>query len=288
MKPTIAIVAPGSMGAAVSRRLVDNGLRVLTSLKGLSAASAARAAAAGMTAVPPEGLMEAQLLLSIVPPATALPFAQRVAELLPAAQHKPLFVDCNAVSPQTVQRIAEVITSAGARFVDAGIIGAPPGPAIKGPVFYTSGEHAGEVQALSAYGLDVRVLDGPIGAASALKMCYAGITKGITAVATCMILAAQRAGAADALRAELADSQPALLASLARNVPAMYPKAYRWVAEMQEIAKFAAEDPAAGAAFTAAARLYERIANDLTGSRVETNALTEFLAGSSSGSAARA
>jgi L-threonate 2-dehydrogenase len=282
MSPTVAIVAQGTMGAAVARRLVDHGVVVLTALEGRGAASKARATAAGMRPVADDQLVDVDLLLSIVPPASALPFARRMAPLLFAAPRKPLFVDCNAVSPQTVLEVAAVIAPTGAEFADVGIIGMPPGPGVRGPNLYASGEHAREVETLSAYGLDVRLLDGPIGAASALKMCYAGITKGITAVASCMILAAQRAGSANALHAELVESQPMLMAAFTRNVPGMYPKAYRWVAEMQEIARFAELDSTASEIFTAAARLYDRIAKDFAGARTETTALSEFLTDSAS------
>src|SRR5581483_11678779 len=119
---------------------------------------------------------------------------------------------------------------------------------------------AGDVLALNELGLAVRALEGPVGAASALKMSYAGITKGLTAVGSAMMLGADRAGAAQALKRELAESQPHLLAYLTKHVPAMFPKAYRWVAEMEEIAQFLAADPAAPQVYAAMARLYARFA----------------------------
>jgi L-threonate 2-dehydrogenase len=130
---------------------------------------------------------------------------------------------------------------------------------------------------LNDYGLDVRVLDGGVGAASAMKMSYAGITKGFTALGTVMMLAASRAGTAEALHRELAATQPQLLAWLTRQVPNMYSKAYRWVAEMEEIAGFVGEDAAGHRIFSGAANLYERIAEDFDAARAETGALTKFL-----------
>jgi len=123
----------------------------------------------------------------------------------------------------------------------------------------------------------VRVLDGPLTAASALKMSYAGITKGFTALGAAMILAATRAGSADALKAELAESQQALNGFLTRQMPGMYGKAYRWVAELDEIARFVGEDHSEHAMLEAAARLYERIAEDVAGDNVETAALDRFV-----------
>ncbi len=107
-------------------------------------------------------------------------------------------------------------------------------------------------------------------------MSYAGITKGFTALGAAMMLAATRGGTAADLKRELAVSQPQLLAWLTRQTPGMYGKAYRWVAEMEEIAGFVADDPAARALFEAAARFYEAIAADHEGPRRETDRLTGF------------
>jgi putative dehydrogenase len=274
MIPVVAIVAAGNMGAAVARRLNEHGVKVLTTLAGRGAASVARAEAAGMTDVPLDGLIAAQMVLSILPPAHALSFAQQMAPLLLAAERKPVFVDCNAVSPETVRRIGAVIAAAGAPFVDASIIGLAPKPGQASPHFYACGASASRVQALSEYGLDVRVLDGPIGAASALKMSYAGINKGVAAIAAAMILAASRSGATEALYQEMSESLPGLLNSLGRQVPDMLPKAYRWVGEMREIAAYAGEDTAARDVFVGFAALFDRIARDVAGERLESDALT--------------
>src|SRR5512139_3868259 len=167
MKPVVAIVAAGNMGAGIGRRLVENDVKVLTLLNGRSPATQKRAADAGMTAVTAETLMEADLLLSILPPAYALSFAEQSAFALKSARRKPVFVDCNAVNPATVRHIHAVITATGAEFIDAGIIGFPPVPGTaSGPHIYASGEHAAKLKVLGDYGLDVRVLEGPIGAAS--------------------------------------------------------------------------------------------------------------------------
>jgi len=124
------------------------------------------------------------------------------------------------------------------------------------------------------------VLDGPIGAASALKMSYAGITKGLTAIGAAMMLGASRAGCAPDLRQELSESQPQLFAWLTRQVPRMYSKAYRWVAEMEEIAAFLEQDPGSSAMYAGMARLYERLAAGAAGQspalESEIEALSEF------------
>lgn len=272
----IAIIAPGQMGAAVGKRLSENGLRVVTSLEGRSRDSVARAAASSMVAVSPDELAAADILLSIVPPGAAEAIAHHLAPVLARAPKKPVYVDCNAVSPRTVGAIAAIVETTGTPFVDAGIIGGPPKPGGAGPVFYLSGEKAGAVTALEEFGLDCKVLDGPIGAASALKMSYGGITKGLTALASAMILAATHWGTADTLRRELGDSQPMLLAWFERQIPSMFGKAYRWVAEMEEIAEFVAADEAAQELFIGNAHLYERLAADFAGAKTECGQLARF------------
>jgi 3-hydroxyisobutyrate dehydrogenase-like beta-hydroxyacid dehydrogenase len=230
-----------------------------------------------MTPVSDEELAAADFILSIVPPGEAQFLADRLTPMLGRSRRKPVYVDCNAVSPETVTRIAAIVAATECPFIDAGIIGGPPKPGADGPMFYASGPAAARLAVLGEYGLAVRVLDGPIGAASGLKMSYAGITKGLTALGAGMMLAATRAGAAEALHRELAESQPALLAWLTRQVPGMYPKAYRWVAEMEEIADFVGADPATQQIFTGAAQLYERLAADVASENLETGLLTSFL-----------
>ena len=222
-------------------------------------------------------LMEADFLLSIVPPGEAMALAKHFAPLLSAANRKPVYADCNAVSPPTMTRIAAVIAETGAPFAAAGIIGPPPKPGSNNTKIYTSGLAAGQLATLGDYGLIVPVLDGPLTAASALKMSYAGITKGFTALGTAMLLAASRGGAAEALQAELADSRPDLLGYLSKMVPGMYSKAYRWVAELDEISEFVGKDHPESAMLSAAARLYERMADDFEGDKDEIAALDKFL-----------
>ncbi len=109
-------------------------------------------------------------------------------------------------------------------------------------------------------GLDVRVLSTELGDASALKMAYAGITKDFQALGASMVLGAWRNGAADSFVAELKSSQPQLHAWLKRELPRMYPKAHRWVGEMDEISTFLQPESGSAQMLTGAARLYEHIA----------------------------
>lgn len=283
MTPVVAVIAPGMMGAAVGKRLVDNGLKVLTSLTGRSAETATRAKAAGMAAAGDEEIAASDFILSILPPGDAVALAERFQPALKASNAKPVYVDCNAINPKTVDRVAAVIAPTDCPFVDSGIIGSPPKPGDAGPRFYASGPAAPRFATLRQYGLDVRVLDGAMSAASALKMSYAGITKGTQAIGAAMMLAATRAGSADALFAELSSSQKEMFAWFKRGLALMPPKAYRWVAEMHEIAGFVGEDPTARELYEGAAHFYERIAEDFDGGKKDVTALMEFLGKNSAG-----
>jgi L-threonate 2-dehydrogenase len=278
MTPVVAVIAPGMMGAAVGKRLADNGLKVLTSLKGRSQETLARAKAAGMVEASDNEIAAADFILSILPPGDALSLAERFAPALKASNAKPVYVDCNAINPATVERVAAAIAPTDCPFVDAGIIGSPPKPGDAGPRFYASGPAAPRFATLHEHGLDVRVLDGAMSAASALKMSYAGITKGTQAIGAAMMLAATRAGSADALFAELSSSQKEMFAWFKRGLALMPPKAYRWVAEMHEIADFVSEDPTAHELYEGAAHFYERIAEDFEKDKKDVAALTAFLA----------
>jgi putative dehydrogenase len=273
----IAIIAPGNMGAGLAARARAAGLRVRTLLAGRSDETRARAEAAGMEDASAEEIAACPLILSVVPPGRARALAEELAPALSASTGKPLFVDCNAVSPDTVKEIGAIIDETGADFADAGIIGLPPRSDGPLPVIYVSGAHAGQVARLNQGGLDIRVLDGPIGAASTLKMCYAGIGKGLTALASAMILAAERAGAGEALRAEMERSQKTLLNRLDRTIPDMFPKAYRWVAEMEEIADFLGDERPESGIYQGMAGFYDRLAHDFKDGGPEIEALKTFI-----------
>ncbi len=233
-----AVLAPGDMGHAIGRMMVEGGLRVVTSLVGRSARTTALSQTAGIEDL---GSLEAVLdaadvVMSILPPSRSIETLQALADAATRVEGRPYIWDLNAVSPETARQGAEIVAASGLMFVDGGIIGGPPRPGRGSPRLYASGEEAPEMMRLVGTGLDVRALEGGIGAASAIKMCYASLTKGLTAIATQSFTAAARNGVADALIVEMESSQPDLLSFAERFVPSMPPKAYRWVGEMEEIA----------------------------------------------------
>lgn len=255
---TITILHPGDMGVSVARAAREAGHRVLWVGAGRSADTATRAGDAGLENAGSlaSALRESSLVLSVCPPHAVKDIAHAVA----AAGFTGLYVDANAVSPATTRAVGAIVTGAGARFVDGGIIG-PPVSDKRNTRLFLSGAHAHEVAAIfEGCLLQAHALDGPEDAASALKMCYAAWTKGTTALLADIRALASALEVEDALLAEWDLSQPGLAArseSAARNNAF---KAWRWIAEMREIAdSFAAQDLPDGF-HRAAAQIYERLA----------------------------
>jgi len=258
----IAVIGAGAMGSAIGRRLVENGARVLTYLEGRSASTIERAKTAGMEPAGLGAVAASPLILSIVPPAEAVAVAKQMAAELRRTGAKTTFMDCNAISPKTMTEVAAIFGGDCGVVLDGSIIGGPPKPGLKGPKLYVSGDTASESGVLADHGLQIRRIDGAIGAASALKMCYAGINKGVMGLGTAMLLAAIRSGADAALKRELQESLPDLDSKFVHGIPDMYPKAYRWVAEMEEISEFLGEDDPAALIFKGMAGFYRKIARD--------------------------
>ena len=217
----VGLLHPGEMGAAVGDALVDAGHEVIWVAQGRSAATAERAARfrdAGSV----EALAgEAALILSICPPHAALEVARGVTGF------GGVYVDANAISPARAREVAALHD----RFVDGGIIGAPPRSA-GSTRLYLSGEEATWVAGLFAGSVvDARVVSD----ASALKMVYAAWSKGTAAMLLAIRDVAQHYGVADALAAEWSESAPELHDRLASAERSAARKGWRWIGEMEEI-----------------------------------------------------
>lgn len=235
---TVGILSPGDMGQAIGSVLYQNGLKTIAALGDRSPRTRQLAAAANIQDVGSlsQLVIESDVVLSVLVPAAAQEVAKQVAEAIENVGKQILYVDANAVAPQKVKHIAQIIESVGGTFVDASIIGPPP--RVPGRTrIYASGKQASEFQQLGNYGLDIRVIGDEIGQASGLKMSYAALTKGLTAIGTELLIAAHRLGLNKELWQEVSYSQPELAAILTRSIPSMTPKAHRWIGEMEEIAE---------------------------------------------------
>jgi 3-hydroxyisobutyrate dehydrogenase-like beta-hydroxyacid dehydrogenase len=259
---TVGLLHPGEMGAAVGRCLADGGHQVVWVPEGRSAATAARAKAAGLTAAG-GGLADlvrrADVVVSICPPHAALDVARQVA----AAGFGGIFVDANAISPATAREIAGIAAAGGAAYVDGGIIGPPP--AAPGRTrLYLAGAQASEVRRLfEGTAVDARVVDAgsATGAASAVKMAYASWTKGTAALVLAARALARAEGVEEALLAEWAMSQPGLADRSAGAARSAAAKGWRWIAEMEQIAAAMGAAGLPEGFHKAAAEIYSRSRN---------------------------
>ncbi len=236
---TIAILSPGDMGGGLGAALARRGFDVVTCLAGRGEETRRRAKRADLRDVADlDSLVtEADLVLSVLPPAAAPALAHEVAAAMTRAGSAPPYADCNAVSPETTRAIGETIAAAGGQFIDGGIVGAAPGKSDMPVRLYVSGPQARLMAALTGPEIAVRSCGAELGRASAVKMCYAAVSKGTNTLHTAALIAAEALGVGEALHAEFAESMPAAFRRMTATVPHLPADAARWVGEMEEIAR---------------------------------------------------
>ena len=234
----IAILAAGEMGAGVGAQLVGAGHSVSTVLEGRGQETIERATDAGFDDRQdlPALLGDADIVLSILPPAAAHAVAEDIAAVARDAGLHSVFFECNAVSPMHVQEIAGLFENTACPFIDGGIVGGPPRSDYRPHLYVSGADFEAMDESLSA-AFDVRRLGSDIGTASAMKMCYAAITTGLNSLLTTALLAAGRYELLDELSAELAESQPDLLARAEKYISRLPSDAERWAPEMRFIAE---------------------------------------------------
>ena len=258
----VGVVSPGDMGSAIAKRIKESGKSVYTALDGRSERTKALGREAGLTDV---GSMDklvstCELVISVINPGEAMNVARDVAAAMKKTGRKIAFADLNAVSPQTTRDLDQAIRAAGGMYIDGGIIGPPPRGEKDKPRIYVSGPDAYLFEQITHPNLQVRVMSERVGDASGVKMCYAAMTKGTTALAVELLVAARKLGVEQALEKELRDSQSDAFDRHMKSIPGMPPKAYRWVPEMQEIAKTFGELGMTRNIFLGASDIYEMVA----------------------------
>jgi 3-hydroxyisobutyrate dehydrogenase-like beta-hydroxyacid dehydrogenase len=257
MATTVGLLHPGEMGSVVGECVRRGGARVVWASAGRSEASRRRATAAGLEDLGSLAAVVAasDVVFSVCPPGSAVD----VAGLVAAERFRGLYLDANAIAPETVRRVGEIVGARGAELVDGGIIGPPPREP-GATRLYLAGSRAGDVASLcKGSAVEAIVMPGDIGTASALKMAYAAWTKGSSALLMAVRALAIREGVDGALRAEWERSQPGLGARSESAVAGNAKKAWRFVGEMEEIARtFAAAGLPAGF-HEACAAIYERL-----------------------------
>jgi 3-hydroxyisobutyrate dehydrogenase-like beta-hydroxyacid dehydrogenase len=262
----VAIVSPGAMGSAVGSAYLDAGARVVAAVEGRSERTRRLAESAGLELLDDLDAVVAasDLVLSIVPPGEARRIASDVAAAAGRTGARPLVSDWNAVSPATARSIEATLAAAGLDAVDGSISGGPPRAEYRTRV-YLSGARAEELAEGAPGGLDLRVVGGEVGLASAVKMCTASVYKGFTALLTHALVTADAHGVLSQVLDDLHDSFPRQLERAAPLVAVSATKAERYVAEMREIAATQADAGLTRALFEALAQAYAALARTPAG-----------------------
>ena len=233
---SVAILSPGDMGHAIGQLLREHELHVLTCLAGRSDRTRQLSEQAGITGVSSinELVAQSDILMSVTVSEAVPGLCQEISEAARVTGTDLLFAECNAISPELSRDMESVLKSGGARYVDASIIGGPPRNG-SSPRVYASGDNVAEFLQLRDFGLDVRDLGDQLGRASGIKMCYAAMTKGTTALHAELLIAAEKLGLTDEVMAEFLNTQPAVVERMEGWMPGMPAKSRRWVSEMEEI-----------------------------------------------------
>jgi 3-hydroxyisobutyrate dehydrogenase-like beta-hydroxyacid dehydrogenase len=233
----VAVLHPGSMGAAIARELTANAEAVLWLPRGRSAATAERAARAGLIPIddPAQLFREVDVVLSICPPG---PAADGVADFVMDHEFRGIFVDANAISPMRVTRMAARLQVAGMDVVDASIIGAPPSTTSTTSVYLSGEKQQVRVVAdlLAGTQCVAKDLERPIGAASALKLAYASYTKTTSVLAALSHSLAAHHGLRAELLAEAVETVGGTPLAVPQQVTGAAGKAWRWIPEFAEMA----------------------------------------------------
>lgn len=254
----IGILHPGAMGISVAASAVNSGYPVYWASEGRSEASRVRAAEHSLQDV---GTLErlcatCNVILSVCPPHAA----QQVADQVLETGFRGLYLDANAISPFKAKRLGELMQADGVFFVDGGIIG---GPAWKPGTtwLYLSGEHAPDIaECFKAGPLETEIIGEEIGKASALKMCYAALTKGTTALLCAVMGAAETLDVRSELYRQWTRDDATWAERNEKRVIGSTEKAWRFEGEMHEIADTFELAGIPDGFHLAAAEIYERLA----------------------------
>ena len=233
----IGIMSIGEMGFHWAKLLKAHGVEVLTYDKDRGEVSRRRGENAGVTSVASmtDLVSQTELIVSIVVPSAAIDVAKKVAAAVKAARRKDLtFLDANAISPMTAEAIGKNLEPAGVNFIDGCIIGSAARMG-KGTIVYVSGREANRMQVLEKFNIPVKVLGASTNQASAFKVVYAGLTKGLQGLFCELFMGARRFGLVEEIRAQYDESFPGLLEKVSSSIVGLNIHAGRRAEEMDEL-----------------------------------------------------
>ncbi len=237
---TVGVLYPGEMGASLGRLLAARGVRVVTTLEHRSARTARQCRAAGLSVLGTlrDVVREADVVISLVPPAAAREVALAYRELAPLSPPSALYVDANSIAPELAASLAADLARHGRDFVDASLHGLAANLAT-GATLYLSGKRAPEIAALADGALRVRVLGREPGRASLMKMLLGGLSKGMCTLFLELATLAKQRGILPEMLESCASFYPELAATMERILPTCPRHAVRRVGELHELERTA-------------------------------------------------
>jgi 3-hydroxyisobutyrate dehydrogenase-like beta-hydroxyacid dehydrogenase len=235
---TIGVLSPGEMGSQVGRLLREAGNDVVTMAGGRSERSRRRAEEAGLRDLPSLDAIaaSAELIICVVPSLSAEPLARSVASAVAQAGTRPTYLDLNSIGPETARRIGGTIETAGGRFVDGSITGNASALPDRATV-YLSGAGAADLAEWIDPPLRTEIVGPYPGQASAFKVLYAGLTKGLAALGVELLAGAERLGLYDMLMKKHGESLPSVVKFFRTSLPGYPERAKRRAEEMVELAE---------------------------------------------------
>lgn len=242
--PALGFIGFGEAAFWIARGLAGQGIKTLlaydlhTTTPTRGELIRQRALEAGVSLMASYGDIAAHcdIIISAVPADAAQVAAENTAGSLNA---RHVYVDINSVSPAVKQAVATAITRYGARFVEAAVMSTVPPLGHRVPMLLAGPDAYAFSSAMTRFGMQFEVLEGPIGSAAAIKMCRSIIIKGLEALMLECVMGAEAYGAAEKVFATVTASIPGIdwnkLAHYMIGRTALH--AQRRVHEMEESAR---------------------------------------------------
>jgi 3-hydroxyisobutyrate dehydrogenase-like beta-hydroxyacid dehydrogenase len=261
----IGLIGMGDMGHNVAKYLIKSNFKIVTNLDHRSKKSIDTAKSLKIEILElNEFINKSHLIISIIPPSAAYDTAKILSDYSKKLSKPITYIDANAISPKTTLLIENefyISSYKSSKYIDGSIIGGPPNKSYK-PRLYVSGKYAEEVSYLNSLAFDIINLGNETQLASSIKMCYASLTKGTSALLLSLILLADKLEVSNYLFEELEYSQQETLDKIMNSFPSIANKSSRWIAEMEEIASTYVDNEQSPGVFDNASYIYRLLSKN--------------------------
>lgn len=149
----------------------------------------------------PDAVADADIVLSLVGARAARTVLDAAA---PAMRRSAVFADLNTGRPDEKAHLATIAGGAGIRFADVAVMAPVPRAGIRTPLFAAGSGAAAFADAMRPFGAPVEVVGDEAGAAAGLKLIRSVFMKGLAGLVLESLDAAERIGATDLVRNQIA------------------------------------------------------------------------------------